>query len=54
MQYDLQSHLNKVYATFPEAKQQPIIGITTNFTDGGAKLRDGYYKRNKRCHKSAD
>ena len=45
MQYDLQSHLNKVYATFPEAKQQPIIGITTNFTDGDATLRDVYYKQ---------
>ena len=30
MKYDLQSQLDKVYATYPEAKRQPIIGITTN------------------------
>ena len=30
MNYDLQAHLNEVYAKFPEAKHMPIIGITTN------------------------
>ena len=45
MQYNLQSHLNEVYATFPEAKRKPIIGITTNFIDGDAAIRDVYYKQ---------
>ena len=45
MKYDLQSHLDKVYATFPEAKHQPVIGITTNFSDIDATLRDAYYKQ---------
>lgn len=45
MKYDLQSQLDKVYATYPEAKRQPIIGITTNFTEGDATLRDVYYKQ---------
>ena len=45
MQYNLQSHLDKVYATFPEANRKPVIGITTNFTDGDATIRDVYYKQ---------
>lgn len=45
MKYDLQSQLDKVYATYPEAKRQPIIGITTNFTEGDTTLRDVYYKQ---------
>ena len=45
MKYDLQSHLDKVYATYPEAKRLPIIGITTNFTERDATLRDVYYKQ---------
>ncbi|MCR5077201.1 MAG: gamma-glutamyl-gamma-aminobutyrate hydrolase family protein [Prevotella sp.] len=45
MKYDLQSHLNEVYAAYPEAKRQPVIGITTNFTEGDATLRDVYYKQ---------
>ena len=45
MQYDLQSHLDKVYSTFPEAKRKPIIGITTNYMNGDAALRNVYYKQ---------
>ena len=44
MKYDLQSHLDKVYATYPEANRLQIIGITTNFTERDATLRDVYYK----------
>ncbi len=43
--FDLQAHLNKFYAQFPEAPQRPVIGITSNFTDGDASLRDVYYKQ---------
>ncbi len=45
MQYDIQAHLEKVYATFPEAKRKPIIGITTNYMNGDAALRNVYYKQ---------
>lgn len=41
--FDLQSHLNSVYATFPEATNRPVIGITSNYTNGDAALRDRYY-----------
>ena len=42
MQYDIQEHLEKVYATFPEAKRKPIIGITTNYMNGGS----GWWRSN--------
>jgi len=43
--FDLQSHLGSIYTTYPEASRQPIIGITTNYTDGDSTLRDRYYKQ---------
>ncbi len=43
-QFDLQSHLCDVYAIFPEASSQPIIGITGNYEDLTCKLGQGYYK----------
>lgn len=43
--FNLQSHLDAVYATFPEARHQPLIGITTNYTDGDATLRNRYYQQ---------
>jgi membrane dipeptidase len=43
--FDLQSHLDTIYATYPEANHQPIIGITANYTEGDATLRDRYYKQ---------
>ncbi len=42
--YDLQSHLNDIYATYPEAEKQPIIGITGNYDEQSAKLSERYYK----------
>ena len=41
--FDLESHLNDIYATFPEARRKPMIGITANYVDGDATLRDRYY-----------
>ena len=41
--FDFQSHLDSIYATYPEASHQPVIGITANYTDGNATLRDRYY-----------
>ena len=43
--FNLQSHLDEIYSTFPEATHQPIIGITANFTGEDATLRDRYYKQ---------
>ncbi len=41
--FNLQSHLEDIYSSFPEATHQPIIGITANFTGEDATLRDRYY-----------
>lgn len=45
MDYDLTAHLQNIYNTYPENKSQPIIGITMNFADKDAKLREVYYKQ---------
>ena len=42
--FDWQSQLSRVYATFPEAKRQPVIGITGNYGELTCKLGEGYYK----------
>ena len=42
--FDLQQHLDGVYARFPEADRQPVIGITGNYEDLTCKLGQGYYK----------
>ena len=42
--FDLQQHLDAVYARFPEADRQPVIGITGNYDDLSCKLGQGYYK----------
>ncbi|SFF85947.1 membrane dipeptidase [Prevotella sp. KH2C16] len=44
-EFSLEAHLENIYATFPEAHQRPVIGITANYTDGDATLRDRYYKQ---------
>lgn len=41
--FDLEQHLKGIYSTFPEARRQPIVGITANYSDGDATLRDRYY-----------
>lgn len=41
--FELQSHLNDVYAHFPEAEKRPVIGITGNYEDLTCKLGRGYY-----------
>ncbi len=43
--YDWQSLLETtVYASFPEAKRKPIIGITGNYGEQLCKIAEGYYK----------
>jgi len=42
--YDLNAHLEDIYAHFPEAEDRPVIGITANYDDLSSKLSEGYYK----------
>ena len=42
--FDWQSQLAEVYATFPEAKRKPVIGITGNYGEPECKLSEGYYR----------
>lgn len=41
--FDLKAHEDAVYSSYPEAGRKPVIGVTTNFEDGDATLRDRYY-----------
>lgn len=43
--FDFRSHVDQVYATFPEAHHRPLIGLTANHSDLDAMLRDRYYKQ---------
>ena len=43
--FNLQAHLNKIYAGYPEGERRPVIGITGNFADGNASLCDRYYRQ---------
>lgn len=43
--FDFRSHVDQVYATFPEAHHRPFIGLTANHSDLDATLRDRYYKQ---------
>ena len=43
--FDLSTHLDNIYASFPEAKQKPIIGITANFQEGMATMTQAYYQQ---------
>ena len=43
--FHLQSHLSEIHATYPEAKHRPVIGITANYTNEDACLRDRYYQQ---------
>ena len=42
--FDWQSQLKRTYAAYPEAKRQPVIGITGNYGELTCKLAEGYYK----------
>jgi microsomal dipeptidase-like Zn-dependent dipeptidase/anthranilate/para-aminobenzoate synthase component II len=43
--FDWQAQLAATaYASFPEAKDRPVIGITANYGELTAKLAEGYYK----------
>ena len=41
--FDLKAITKDIYSAYPEAARKPLIGITANYTDGDASLRDRYY-----------
>ena len=41
--FDIQSSLDDIYARYPEATRQPVIGLTGNFADSDARLCEQYY-----------
>ena len=43
--FDLGSYLEPIYASYPEARRKPIIGITSNFQNGEATLARVYYQQ---------
>lgn len=43
-QFDLQAHVDSVYAQYPAAERRPVIGITANYDDSSCKLAQGYYQ----------
>ena len=38
--FDLRADLDRIHSSFPPAKHRPIIGITTNYADGDASIRE--------------
>lgn len=43
--FSLEDKLQSAYSRFPEAEERPIIGLTANYEDIDATLRDRYYKQ---------
>ena len=43
--FDLEAHLQKIYTAYPEGESRPVIGITANYSQGDATLRDRYYRQ---------
>jgi len=41
--FDLEKHLQQVYAAYPAAERRPVIGITGNYDELACKLGRGYY-----------
>ncbi len=45
MNYSLKYHLEKVYSNFPEGKDKPVIGLTSNHHEIDADIRERYYQQ---------
>ncbi len=43
--FDIQEYISRIYSSYPAALPRPVIGITTNYADGNASIRDRYYKQ---------
>ena len=40
--FNLKSHLDRIYSSYPEGEARPVIGITANYSEGDDTLRDVY------------
>lgn len=45
MNYNLESHLEEIYATYPEGSHQPVIGIMANIDDKDVTAREVYHQQ---------
>lgn len=45
MNYNLESHLEEIYATYPEGSHQPVIGIMANIGDKDVTAREVYHQQ---------
>ena len=43
--FSLDNSLGSFYSSFPEGREVPMIGITANYAEGNAQLRDRYYEQ---------
>ena len=43
--FNLSSHLDKLYASWPDGQRRPVIGITGNYAELTCRLGEGYYKQ---------
>lgn len=43
--FDIEARLQTVYSAYPEGEDRPVIGITANYAEGDATLRDRYYRQ---------
>lgn len=44
-EFNLESYLDEIYSSYPEANRQPIIGLTANYSDIDVTLRSVYYRQ---------
>ncbi|MDR0185706.1 fused gamma-glutamyl-gamma-aminobutyrate hydrolase/peptidase [Prevotella brunnea] len=45
MNYNLESHLEEIYASYPEGSRQPVIGIMTNISNTDVSVRELFHKQ---------
>ena len=43
--FDIEARLLSIYSAYPEGESRPVIGITANYAEGDATLRDRYYRQ---------
>ena len=44
-EFNLESYLDEIYSTYPEANHRPIVGLTANYSDIDATIRSVYYRQ---------
>ena len=45
MNFDLNTHLSRFYTAEPDTPDRPVVGITTNYENIDATVRDRYYRQ---------